>query len=90
MLLVAVVYFTVQLNYLPDAINETLKQYIIAAVFLTGLIVLGYVFFAHDGVSSNLTAHLGYTASTANQLTRAASPARNLRLAGESVNYPVV
>ena len=51
-------------EYLPDAINEPLKKFIIAAIFLIGLIVLGYVFFAHDGVSSNITAHFGGTAST--------------------------
>ena len=32
-------------EYLPDAINEPLKKFIIAAIFLIGLIVLGYVFF---------------------------------------------
>ena len=37
----------------------------------------------------DITAHLGGTASTFNQLTRLASPARNSRLAARAVNYPV-
>ena len=32
-------------QYAPDTINEPLKKFIIAAIFLIGLIVLGYVFF---------------------------------------------
>ena len=44
-LCVAVGYTVVQRKYLPDAINEPLKNYIISAVFLIGLVVLGYVFF---------------------------------------------
>ena len=38
----------------------------------------------------SISAPVGGTASTANQLTRSTYPARHLRLAGESVNYPVV
>lgn len=45
-LLVVVGYFVAPWReYVPDAISEPMKKYIIAAIFLMGLIVLGYVFF---------------------------------------------